>query len=192
MKCVLALALALATPTAFAANEKLSVKAAESSLHWLGKKVTGQHEGTIDLKSGTLEMKDGMVVGGSFTVDMTSLKVIDIQDPADNGKLTGHLKSDDFFSVAKNQRSTFKITKVEGDGESVTVTGDLTIKGVTHPISFPAKVMRQGKRVEATASFPVDRTKYGIRYGSPSFFNNLGDKAINNEFQVSLKLVASK
>lgn len=194
MTRILTLALALLASTTFAANEKFQVKTADSAVNWLGKKVTGQHTGSLALKNGSLEMKGDTLVGGTFTVDMTSLKVIDITDATDNAKLTGHLKSDDFFSVEKNKESSFKITKVEAgkDKGTVTVTGDLTIKGATHPVSFPAEVTKKGSAVEAKASFKVDRTKYGIRYGSPSFFNNLGNKAIDNEFQVDLKLVAGK
>jgi polyisoprenoid-binding protein YceI len=163
----------------------LKVDTQQSTLTWNGKKVTGEHNGTVKLSGGTLQVKDGKLVGGEFTADMTTLANTDLTDAGYNAKLVGHLKSDDFFGVEKYPTSTFKITKVEPitnakAGEAnYTITGDLTIKGKTHPATFPA-----------VATATVDRAKYDIRYGSKSFFDNLGDKVINDEFTLDINIVA--
>lgn len=166
-----------------------TVDAAKSSITWLGKKVTGSHNGTISLKSGSLNVNGKNVTGGTFVIDMTSIKDADGSD-----KLEGHLKADDFFGSAKFPTSTFVITKVAGKGANVTVSGNLTIKGITKPLSFPATVAVNGDgTVSALAGkITVDRTKYDIRYGSKSFFDSIGDKAIDDNFEIGVKLVAKK
>lgn len=167
---------------------------AASQILWIGKKVTGSHNGTVPLKSGQVELKNGQLAGGTFEVDMTKLQATDVTDAATRGKLEGHLKSDDFFSVEKNPTATFKITKMEpiaaADAAKGTtqVSGDLTIKGQTHPVSFPATVVVEGKKATGSAKVVVDRTLYGIRYGSGKFFQNLGDKVIDDTFSLELKL----
>ncbi|MFC4213515.1 YceI family protein [Pedobacter lithocola] len=163
--------------------------ASKSTITWVGKKVTGSHNGTIDLKSGSLNVDGKKVIGGTFTIDMNSIK-----DADGSAKLEGHLKADDFFGVAKFPTSTFVITKVAGSGTSLVVSGNLTIKGITKPLSFPATVAVNGDgTVSALAGkITVDRTKYDIRYGSKSFFDSIGDKAIDDNFELSVKLVAKK
>lgn len=162
-----------------------TVDAAKSTITWVGKKVTGSHNGTIALQSGSLAVNGKNVTGGTFTIDMNSIK-----DADGSAKLEGHLKADDFFGVAKFPTATFVITKVAG----TTVTGNLTIKGITKPLSFPATVtVNADGTVSALAGkIVVDRTKYDIKYGSKSFFDSIGDKAINDEFELAVKLVAKK
>ncbi|KIA91334.1 lipid-binding protein [Pedobacter kyungheensis] len=166
-----------------------TVDAAKSTITWVGKKVTGSHNGTIALQSGSLAVNGKSVTGGTFTIDMNSIK-----DADGSAKLEGHLKADDFFGVAKFPTSTFVITKVAGSGANVTVSGNLTIKGITKPLSFPATVtVNADGTVSALAGkIVVDRTKYDIKYGSKSFFDSIGDKAINDEFELAVKLVAKK
>jgi polyisoprenoid-binding protein YceI len=177
---------------------ELKVDASKSTVNWKGKKVTGEHVGTVKVSKGVLSVEGNKLVGGSFDMDMKSIVNTDLTDASYNAKLIGHLKSDDFFSVEKNPVSTLKITKVEPiagakAGEpNYNITGDLTIKGITNPITFPATVKITGKQADATAQFAVDRTKYDIKYGSKNFFEGLGDKAIYDEFQVELSLVAGK
>lgn len=156
-----------------------------STIEWIGKKITGQHSGTIALQSGELDMKDGTLAGGSFVIDMTSMAVTDLSGGGAE-KLKGHLMSDDFFGTATHPTATLMITDVNKAGlkGELMVTGDLTIKGVTEVINFP--VVMEGET--ATADLLVDRTKYGIKYGSGSFFDNLGDKAIDNDFSLKVKL----
>ncbi|PWS27379.1 lipid-binding protein [Pedobacter yonginense] len=166
-----------------------NVDVTKSSITWVGKKVTGSHNGTIALKSGTLNVNGKSITGGGFIVDMTSIK-----DADGSAKLEGHLKADDFFGSEKFPTSNFVITKVTGSGANVTVTGNLTIKGITKPLTFPATVaVGADGTVTATASkIVVDRTKYDIKYGSKSFFESIGDKAIYDEFELAVKLVAKK
>ena len=166
-----------------------TVDAAKSTITWVGKKVTGSHNGTVTLKSGTLIFDGKKLVQGGFIIDMNSIK-----DADGSAKLEGHLKADDFFGVAKFPAANFVITKVAGSGANLTVTGDLTIKGITKPLSFPATVaVNADGTVSALAGkITVDRTKYDIRYGSKSFFDSIGDKAIDDNFEIAVKLVAKK
>jgi polyisoprenoid-binding protein YceI len=171
----------------------------QSDVKWIGKKVTGSHHGTIQLKSGELMVANGAVVGGKFTIDMTSIKDLDLTDPEYNGKLIGHLKSDEFFGVEKFPTSTFDIAKVtpisnaKAGEPNNTIEGNLTIKGITQPVSFPATIEVTNDTVMAAAKeIKVDRTLYNIRYGSKKFFASIGDKAINDEFLISVSLTAKK
>ena len=168
-------------------TETFTVDAQRSSIDWIGRKVTGQHIGKINISSGELVYSGTALKGGSFAADMTSLT-------SDNNKLTGHLKTADFFSVDKNPISKFVITNVTFTGaDRVNVTGNLTIKGITESLSFPASVKKKGNAVVAVANgVKVNRTKYDIRYGSKSFFNDIGDKAIDDEFELTINLVAKK
>jgi Uncharacterized conserved protein len=157
-----------------------SIDVSKSQVEWVGKKVTGKHGGTITLKEGSLEYDGDQVVGGSFVIDMTSLQVTDQLPEGPKAKLTGHLKSADFFDVANHPTASFKIQSIN-DGS---VYGHLTIKGITKPISFDANFTSAG----AAATITVDRTKFDVRYGSGSFFDNLGDKAIYDEFTLNVNL----
>ncbi|TZF85873.1 YceI family protein (plasmid) [Pedobacter sp. BS3] len=183
----------LAAFTNKSADEKFTVDTDKSSVSWIGRKVTGQHHGTIKLASGSLTASGNNLKTGNFTLDMNSITNADLEGEYAQ-KLLGHLKSDDFFSVAKNPVSTFVITKVTPAGANqVNITGNLTIKGITNPISFLATVKRQGNVITATApTIKVDRTKYDIRYGSKSFFASIGDKAIDDEFELAVNLLAKK
>jgi len=166
-----------------------TVDVAKSTVTWIGKKVTGSHNGTIALKSGSLNVDGKNVTGGTFVIDMNSIKDADGSD-----KLEGHLKADDFFGTAKFPTSTFVITKVTGSAANATVAGNLTIKGITKPLTFPATLTigTDGTVTALAGKIVVDRTKYDIKYGSKSFFDSIGDKAINDEFEIGVKLVAKK
>jgi polyisoprenoid-binding protein YceI len=160
------------------------VDASKSTINWVGKKVTGQHSGTVNFKDGALVFKGKKLKGGTFTVDMTSLTATDLTGEY-QGKLNGHLKSDDFFGTEKFPTSTLVFKKIAAKGTDVyTVTADLTIKGKTNPVTFDITV----KGNTATTALKVDRTKYDIKYGSGSFFDNLGDKAISDEFELTVAL----
>jgi polyisoprenoid-binding protein YceI len=176
------------------AGDIVKVDVSKSSIGWLGKKVTGQHNGTISLKSGEFKTEDGKLIGGSFDVDMTSIVVEDLKDADWNAKLVGHLKSDDFFSVEKFPAAAFKITDVKAvnkDGSNYHIKGELTIKGITNTIEFPAKVENSETGTSASARIVVDRAKFDVRYGSGSFFENLGDKMIYDDFTLDVKLVSA-
>ncbi|RIV19796.1 YceI family protein [Fibrisoma montanum] len=166
----------------------------KSVLKWNGKKVTGEHFGTVKIQDGSLTLDGNKLVGGSFTMDMNSIVSTDLTDAGYNAKFIGHMKSEDFFNTAKFPTSTFKITKVtpgKAAGE-YTVTGDMTIKGITNAVTFPATVKANGNTVTVTGKATLDRTKYDIRYGSKSFFENIGDKAIYDDFTVEINAVATK
>lgn len=165
----------------------------KSSLNWNGKKVTGEHYGTVDIADGTMTVDGGKLTGGTFTFDMNSIASKDLTDEGYNKKFIGHMKSEDFFNTAKYPTSTFKIMKVTPKGNNVyEITGNMTIKGITNAVTFPATVKMSGNTVEADGKATLDRTKYDIRYNSKSFFENLGDKVIYDEFTVEMKLVATK
>jgi polyisoprenoid-binding protein YceI len=179
----IAIALFVAVSTIATAQTK-KVDATKSSIHWVGKKVTGQHEGTVNIQSGNLIFKGKKLTGGSFVVDMTSLTSTDLTGDY-LGKLNGHLKSEDFFGTEKYTTSKLVFKKIAAKANGVyTVTADLTIKDVTAPVTFDITV--NGNTAKTT--FKIDRTKYGIKYGSGSFFDNLGDKTINDEFELTVAL----
>jgi len=124
---------------------------------------------------------------------MTSISCVDLAAGQGKEKLEGHLKSEDFFGTEAYPTAEFKTTKIQkGNGANYTISGDLTIKGQTHPVSFPANIVITKKMVKATGKVTIDRTLYGIKYGSGSFFDNLGDKAISNEFTMDINFVANK
>jgi polyisoprenoid-binding protein YceI len=184
IKSTLVLVLALVT-LSFAGieKEKKQIKVEKSSIKWVGKKITGQHDGTINIKKGFLTFKGEKLVGGSVVVDMNSIVVSDLQGKY-KGKLEGHLKADDFFGVEKHKTSKIVFKKVKGKNGNFNVTADLTIKGITKPVTFDISI----KGHVATAKLKVDRTLYDIKYGSASFFDNLKNKAIDNEFELEVSL----
>lgn len=165
------------------------VDVTKSSITWEAKKTGGGHNGTVDLTEGTLGFNGKKLTQGGFIADMTTIK-----DVNRNGGLEKHLKSEDFFGVEKFNKSTFIIKKVEGSGNTFTVTGDLMIKGITNSITFPVNVeWNADKTITATAEkITVDRSKYNIKFKSKSFFSDLGDNFIYDEFTLKVKLVASK
>lgn len=181
---VLALIIMLSGNAMFAQRVEIDIK--KSNVEWLGKKIGGQHEGNIQVKSGYFELKDDKIVAGNFVVDMTTITNTDLEDEEYNQKLIGHLKSDDFFGVAKYPTAMFVVKKgTKFNNGKATITGDLTIKGKKESISF--EVLRVGKKF--TAKLDIDRSKFDIRYGSKSFFDNLGDKAISDIFILDIELV---
>jgi len=176
-----------------AASITFNVDKTKSKVTWIGRKVTGEHTGTVNIADGKLTSDGKNIIGGSFDIDMNTIVCTDLTDADYNGKLIGHLKSDDFFSVAKFPKSTLAITKATSTGNGTyKINGNLTIKGITQPIEFPATVTVSLTQVTAKAKILVDRTKYDIKYGSASFFDSLGDKAITNEFELNVDLVAKK
>lgn len=174
--------------------ESYTVDTAKSKLEWNASKVTGKHNGEVMLKSGSLEMTDGTLTGGEFVIDMTSISVLDL-DGNMKDKLTGHLNSPDFFNTAEFPEASFKINSVVSRGTpgDYTIKGDLTVKGITKPTRFIANVAEEGGMITATAEeIIIDRAEYNVRYGSGSFFDNLGDKTIYDEFTIGVTLVAKK
>ena len=178
----LALVIALGTLTASAQTTK-KVDASKSKVLWLAKKVGGQHSGDIALKEGALVFNGKKLVGGNFVVDMKTINTTDLQGEY-KGKLDGHLKADDFFAVEKFPTSTLVFKSIGAKASNTyTVTADLTIKGITAPVTFDI-VANKGV---ANATVMVDRTKYDIKYASKNF-GALADKAIDDEFELKVSL----
>jgi len=171
-------------------KKEVKVNTSASTVKWVGKKITGQHNGTIALKGGKLEMEGDRLVGGTFTMDMATINCEDLSGNS-KGKLEGHLKSDDFFSVETYPVSTFVITKAVPQGPGAyKVVGNITIKGTTEEIQFLAVLETEDEKMVATADITIDRSRFDVRYGSGSFFDNLGDKTIYDNFELSVTLVA--
>lgn len=193
MKLIITLILAFGT--FFATNENFApatVNKTESQVTWKATKVTGGHWGYVPISDAKLDYSNGKITGGSFEMDMVNLTVEDLTDEKSKGNLTNHLKSDDFFSVEKFNKSTFKITSVKSTSATdYTITGDLSIKGITKPVSFPAKVAVAGNKMTATGTIKFDRTDYDIKFRSGNYFENLGDKMIYDEVNLDVKLVAT-
>ena len=173
-----------------------SIDMARSSVAWIGSKVTGKHDGTIGLSSGELYLVDNQIVGGNIVIDMTQIVVLDIEDPGSNARLKGHLESDDFFSVATYPEATFEMANivkrenVVRGNPNYTISGNLTIKGITHGVTFPAHVQLENGVMTARADFDLDRTMWDVRFGSGRFFDNLGDNLIHDNFNIKLDIVA--
>lgn len=169
-----------------------------SSLKWTGRKLGGEHFGTIQISKGELIVEGDQLTGGNFTIDMNTIKVEDLTDAGKNKDLTDHLFSEDFFNVANHPEATFTVTGVEAlaaadeAGNTHTISGNLTIKGITQGIKFPAAVSMQDGNVTAKASFDIDRTLWDIKFKSGKFFPELGDKAIKDEISIALELTANK
>jgi polyisoprenoid-binding protein YceI len=168
-----------------AAQNKLTADTSKTKLLWLGEKVTGQHSGTIKLQSGWLTWKDNQITSGEFNINMASIK-----DSQADKNLEGHLKSDEFFGVQKFPTAKLVVTgsNTFEKGAGV-IKGNLTIKDVTNPIEFKAVMQKKDDGIWFFANIIVDRTKYNIRYGSGSFFDNLGDKTIYDEFSLKVNLL---
>lgn len=164
-----------------------------SAALWTGKKVTGEHKGAVPISSGNVVVANKQVKGGAFEFNLDALTVTDITDKESNAKLVKHLKNDDFFSTEKFPTSKFVITTVYskgGDGDNYEIAGNLTIKGITNPISFPAVIKINAKKILASGQITINRTKFDIKFKSASFFENLGDKAIADDFILDVTLLA--
>jgi polyisoprenoid-binding protein YceI len=192
---VLAAALSLPLFSAVADEpKKVEIAPAESSISWIGKKVTGSHSGTVPLKSGEVLIDGAAIKSGSFGIDLSGIKVTDIPDPKNNAKLVNHLLSPDFFAASAFPTAQFTIESAAPmqnplpTGENTTIKGTLAIKGISKPVEFPAKVEIKDGVAEARGKAKLDRTQWEIRYGSGKFFQGLGDKLIYDEFEVDFAL----
>ena len=167
-------------------NQKFEIISTQSNIDWVGRKVTGAHNGTIDIKKGELVFNDGELSGGKISIDTTSIKILDVTDPATNAQFAGHLASDDFFSIEKYPEAILNITKVLDNH----VEGDLTIKGITHPVGFDITINISGDTLTATGKVVVDRTLYNMKFRSGNFFKDLGDTLIYNDFDLDVSVTA--
>ena len=166
--------------------QNLTASLEQSNIRWYGEELTGKiHFGDLSFKDAHIEVQDGIITGGNFVVNMTSLSVEDLSGGG-KARLEGHLKSDDFFSVEKHPEATLKITQKAKVKDGVqTLFGKLTIKGIEHPVEF---TMKLGENNTALAGLTFDRSKYNVRFRSGSFFENLGDKLILDDIRMEVSL----
>lgn len=171
-------------------SKELSADKSKSTVKWKGTKVKGEHYGSIDIKHATVEITEGHIKSANVVIDMTSIINEDLTDAGWNKKLVDHLNSDDFFSVAKYPEAHFVLTKAENLGNNKhKLSGDLTIKGKTNPVEFETELMKHENAYKATGSIVFDRSKYDVRYGSGTFFDDLGDNLIHDNVTLSFDLL---
>ncbi len=163
-----------------------------SKIGWLAKKATGEHNGNIKISDGAFKVQNNVLKTASFSIDVSTITDIDLTDPAQNDKLVSTLKSETFFDSGKFPKADFVATSiVKGNNQQYTITGKLTIKGITNDVTFPATVAVNGDKLTANAKLTIDRTKYDIKFRSKNFFENLGDKVIYDDFDLDISLVAN-
>ena len=181
--------------TANVGSQKLVVDTLASTVAWKGYKPGGSHHGTLGIKQGELSVENGELVSGTFTLDMNKILCEDLTDAKMNEQLVGHLKSADFFDVAKYPEGKFTITTAEklNDGcNTHKISGNLELKGVSKNITFDANVTNEGTIYKATtATFTIDRTQWGVNYGSKNIFKDLKDSFINDDMEVTITIVAN-
>jgi len=165
---------------------------AADTLTWTGKKVSGDHFGTVRTLSGTLTIDSIGAVSGSFEIDMKSIAVSDIEDSASNADLVGHLKNSDFFGVDSFPTATINIKKMTRLKNNYLVEGDLTIKGITNPISFPAKINTEGNTIAVTSELLFDRTLWNITYKSKNVVGAMADKFIYDNIAIAMNIKGDK
>lgn len=168
------------------------INPASSTVRWQGSRplISGYFDnGVISIQNGTFQVANGVVTSGTFTIDMKTISVVSSGKGSDESRLATHLKSADFFDAEKFPTSTFTIKSVTADGQ---VSGDLTVKGITKPITFQANITETNGILGATATIELDRTLWNVQYGSDKFFDNLGEKMISDMFTVQLDLKAEK
>jgi polyisoprenoid-binding protein YceI len=168
--------------------QKVDINTEKSSVKWMGKKIGSKHEGMIQLKDGYVELQDDKMVAAKIVIDMASITNTDLENENYNQKLVGHLKSDDFFGVETYPTASFELTKSSTfTNGKATLSGDITIKDKTEPISFD--VVKEGETFSTKVT--IDRSKFDVRFGSKSFFNNLGDNVIDDNFTLDIRLVVN-
>ncbi|MGE3611599.1 MAG: YceI family protein [Bacteriovoracaceae bacterium] len=195
MKMLLTLVLSLTTLGAFAkakpTAQVFKIDPKVTTIDWLGKKVTGQHNGKISIKSGSLTVNGDLITAGEIVVDMNSIVCEDITDKEYNTKFIGHMKSNDFFDTEKFPEAKLVIKNSKKTDKGLEVQGDLTMRGKTAPVTFLATV-KAGSDYKASTTLVLDRTQWDLKYGSGKFFQGLGDKMIHDEFTLNIDLTAKK
>ena len=161
-----------------------------SQVNWIGRKVTGEHSGYINLSSGWIVLKNSIPITGSIIIDMHSITTTDIESPEWSLKLTNHLKNDDFFSVDSFPEASIKIHSAikYNEKNKFEILAALTIRGITHDISFPIQLESKDNIMTATGSIDINRTLFNIKYKSGKYFPDLGDRMIYDDFTILFKL----
>ncbi len=174
-----------------------SVNTTSSVIEWTGKKPAGLHTGTIKLSGGEVTAETGKIQSGSFVIDMNTITVTDLEGDEKAG-LEGHLKGegegkeDHFFNVAQFPKATFEVTGVTEEAGKTMLSGNLTIKGISKNISVPVSSKVDPNGVSLTSEvFTINRTDWGVNYGSKSIFENLGDKFINDDIELKISIQAN-
>ena len=181
-------------------TEKFKAKPEASSIQWVGKKPTRKHMGTLAVKNGHFEVFEHAILGGEFTLDMTSITNTDIKDPAYRADLERHLKSEDFFHAEAFPEGTFVITDVsmlmepiEGSEATHMVSGNLSLRDTTNHIEFPAKITMDETSVHLVSDqFVIDRTQWKVMYNSGKLSDKLKDNLIKDEVGIKVEVKASK
>ncbi|WP_343658693.1 YceI family protein [Chryseobacterium sp.] len=172
-------------------TKSFKINTENSTIDWIGRKVTGAHNGTIDVKNGNFTLEEGKLLSGKFVIDTRSIKILDIEDAETNAQFASHLASDDFFNVEQFPEAYFEIIHAEpGDTNLYNVQGNLTVKGITHPIDTSLHIVITENLAVLKTTIIVDRTKFNIKFRSSNFFTNLGDTLIYNNFDLNIHLVA--
>ena len=172
---------------------KVSANKNNSSVIWTGSKPTGSHTGNVTLKDGYLSFDHGNLVGGEFTIDMTSITCSDIESEKKNKYLVDHLKDEDFFDVNKFPEAKLVVNRVKNlEGSQFEMKGNMTIKGITNPVTFSADIKINRNSYTAIAKIIIDRTKWGVEYKSGNIFKDLGDKIIYDDMEFDIFLVSEK
>jgi polyisoprenoid-binding protein YceI len=172
---------------------KFEMQKESCTVNWTGKKVLGLHTGTINISEGFFDFDNQEIRNGEVVMDMTSLLITDIKDSKTHQEFKDHLWNDDFFSINRFNTSSLKINegKLTGNNE-YNIKGVLTIKDISHSISFIAKIEILTDFLYSTGEIVIDRTLYNIRYGSGKFIKNLGDKLIYDDFILQFKIIGQK
>jgi len=176
------------------------VDAASSIIEWVGSKPAGKHNGTIAISNGEVYLNNGKIESGKFTIDMNSITVLDLKAGDGKEDLEGHLKglgkeedADHFFNTKKFPEGSFEITAVNTVDAQTTVEGNLTLKGITKPVKFPATITLDGNKMTlSTESFKINRTEWNVNYASKSIFDNLKDKFVDDEIELKVNVTATK
>lgn len=169
---------------------KFQIQQSSSNVNWTGKKVLGLHTGNISIANGYIEITDNNIVSGEIQIDMTSIVITDIPDKKTHQDFFNHLLNDDFFSVDKFKTSKLVILNSNNlENNKFRINGILTIKDISHPVSFIATVEVFTNSLHTLGEIIIDRTLYNIRYGSGKFIDNLGDKLIYDDFILQFKLI---
>jgi polyisoprenoid-binding protein YceI len=196
-KKLLLLVLSVVTLFAFATKphiDNVRVNAESSKVKWIGSKVVSFHEGGVNIQKGSLSIDHGTLVGGEISIDMNSISCSDIESEKKNNYLVDHLKGEEFFNTKAFPLAVIKITKAvrNPEGNMYKIMANLTIKGITHPITFQADVNIKGLNYLAEATIKIDRTKWDIKYNSGNFFKDLGDNMILDQIQFDIFLLSVK
>jgi len=171
-------------------TKTLTVDLEKSNLRWVAEKVTGSHWGYVNVKKGSVEIKNDRLVSGEFIVDMKTIEVMDIKGTPWGKKLEAHLHSKDFFDTENYPEAYFSIHSVKMKNNDLIVSGDMTIKDITHPLDFNCAIVYRDDTSSAKGQMEIDRTLYDVTYRSFKYFPDIGDRMINDIFTIDFEIDA--